>query len=1126
MRARVAVVLTLNVLAAAAVRAQPAEPPPIAGETIVGKGVTETVQDIMAREAALVPEPFRVRESKPEHPVLLKERANPAGPAVPRWPPAAPGAQAPGDTRLPQVVGTSFLGARLSESGFVPPDSMGDVGPSQVMVVANGRIKIFDKAGNLGGLNTSTNNFFSSVGGAGNGTSDPHVRYDRLSQRWFVSIITVTNCPNDVLLAVSSGPVITSQSSFTFFRFQGESGAFVDYDTLGLDRFALYLGSNVFNCNLTFRNTTAWVVNKADLVAGTLTVTAFRGLISFSGPSCVAGVYSPQGVSNDDPQATQGYIAGVDACDFNELVLHRVTNPGGTPSLSARMTLVVPTTSLPIPQVQPSGPTLDALDDRLFAVQVHTNALTGARTIWTAHNIEVNSGGVGQQGGGRNGSRWYEIGGITGTPTLVQAGTLFDSSGALGYWIPALAMSRQGHMALVAGRAGFSPPGGFASVAVAGRLRTDPLGFTQAPTLAQSSTSSYDTSLPDVPERWGDYAQVGVDPTDGQTMWTFQEYCDASNSWGVRAIQLLAPPPATPATANPASIGPGLPSVNVVITGTAAGGAEFFDPGADAGGPGFSSRLRATVPGLTVNSTTFNSPTQVTLNLSTVGSTVGAKNVTVTNPDGQSRTGSGILSVTCPVVTVQPATIPGATLGAPYGVAFTQSGGVSPASFGLTGGLPTGMTFTAATATLSGTPTQGGSFPFTVNVTDAAGCIGSRAYTLVVSCPPLSVNPLTLPTGKINAAFTQVFTGSGATSPLTFSQTGTLPAGLSFNTGSATLSGTPTQSGAFLVTVGITDAFACTASRTYNLAIADAAALTPTALAVDTAGNGVLEANEAVVVDPSWSNQTGGPVDLTGAASSFIGPAGATYTLVDATAAYGTIADGAVGRCSTAGGDCYSVSIAAASRPASHWDPSFVESLSAGGPKAWTLHVGGSFTDVPSTSPFYRFVEILVHRSITGGCNAGLYCPTNPTGRDAMAVFVLVAKEGAGYVPPACGTPIFNDVPAASPFCRWIEELARRGVVGGCGGGNYCPTQPVTREQMAVFVLRTLDPALDPPACTTPIFNDVPATSPFCRWIEELVRRNVVTGCSPGLYCPTAPVTREQIGVFISVTFGLTLYGV
>jgi hypothetical protein len=123
---------------------------------------------------------------------------------------------------------------------------------------------------------------------------------------------------------------------------------------------------------------------------------------------------------------------------------------------------------------------------------------------------------------------------------------------------------------------------------------------------------------------------------------------------------------------------------------------------------------------------------------------------------------------------------------------------------------------------------------------------------------------------------------------------------------------------------------------------------------------------------------------------------------------------------------------------------------------------------------------------------------------------------------------MFADVPASNPFCRWAEELARRGVVTGCGGGNYCPANPVTREQMAIFVLRTLDGALNPPACVagSEMFADVPSTSVFCRWIEELARRGVVTGCGGGNYCPLASVTREQMGVFLTQTFGLVLYGV
>jgi hypothetical protein len=78
---------------------------------------------------------------------------------------------------------------------------------------------------------------------------------------------------------------------------------------------------------------------------------------------------------------------------------------------------------------------------------------------------------------------------------------------------------------------------------------------------------------------------------------------------------------------------------------------------------------------------------------------------------------------------------------------------------------------------------------------------------------------------------------------------------------------------------------------------------------------------------------------------------------------------------------------------------------------------------------------------------------------------------------------------------------------------------------MALFVLKTLDPNLAPPACTVPPFTDVPISSPFCPWIKEAVARNIVTGCGGGNYCPTSAVTRDQMAVFLVATFGLSLYG-
>lgn len=309
--------------------------------------------------------------------------------------------------------------------------------------------------------------------------------------------------------------------------------------------------------------------------------------------------------------------------------------------------------------------------------------------------------------------------------------------------------------------------------------------------------------------------------------------------------------------------------------------------------------------------------------------------------------------------------------------------------------------------------------------------------------------------------------------------------------------------------------------------------IVPAALGVDTAtsagsdGNRVFEPGESVDLRPSWRNVNGGPQTFDGSGLAFTGPAaaGVSYQRPDSAGAYGTVPNGSTAACT----DCYQVAVTfSGTRPSLHWDASFTERLTPdalGQTKPWSIHMGESFSDVPKTSVYYRDIETLLHKGVTGGCTATTYCPTNPVTREQVAVFTLEGKEGSGYLPPACTTPMFSDVPASSFFCAWIEELARRGVVGGCGGGNYCPVGVVTREQLPVFVLRLLDPSLIPPPCATPVFADVPASSPFCRWIEELARRGVVGGCGGGNYCPTGRVTRDQMAVFVTGTFGLSLYG-
>jgi hypothetical protein len=107
-------------------------------------------------------------------------------------------------------------------------------------------------------------------------------------------------------------------------------------------------------------------------------------------------------------------------------------------------------------------------------------------------------------------------------------------------------------------------------------------------------------------------------------------------------------------------------------------------------------------------------------------------------------------------------------------------------------------------------------------------------------------------------------------------------------------------------------------------------------------------------------------------------------------------------------------------------------------------------------------------------------------------------------------------------FANWIEQLSAEGITAGCGGNDFCPASPVTRQQMAVFLLKTEHGSnYAPPTCTG-IFDDVVCPGPFTDWIEQLYAEGITGGCqaSPLLYCPGSPVNRGQMAVFLVKTFG------
>src|SRR5262249_46355700 len=155
--------------------------------------------------------------------------------------------------------------------------------------------------------------------------------------------------------------------------------------------------------------------------------------------------------------------------------------------------------------------------------------------------------------------------------------------------------------------------------------------------------------------------------------------------------------------------------------------------------------------------------------------------VTATDASGCTGSRGYTLVINCPTITLSPATLPAGTTGTAYNQTFTASGGTAPYTFALTGTLPAGLSFSAATATLSGTPTPSGSFPIAATATDANGCTGNRSYTLVINCPTITVNPAgsTLPPGTAGLPYSQTFTANGGSGPYIFSlSAGTLPPGL------------------------------------------------------------------------------------------------------------------------------------------------------------------------------------------------------------------------------------------------------------------------------------------------------------------------------------------------------------
>jgi hypothetical protein len=124
----------------------------------------------------------------------------------------------------------------------------------------------------------------------------------------------------------------------------------------------------------------------------------------------------------------------------------------------------------------------------------------------------------------------------------------------------------------------------------------------------------------------------------------------------------------------------------------------------------------------------------------------------------------------------------------------------------------------------------------------------------------------------------------------------------------------------------------------------------------------------------------------------------------------------------------------------------------------------------------------------------------------------VIGSDNFAYTP----TAYFTDVPATNLYFPWIQKMQDLGIGLPCSQTQYCQDSAVTRGIMSVLIIRSRFGVSIPTSYpTTPYFTDVPAIHPYFPWIQKMKQLGITSGCTPTTYCPDVPVTRGQMAVFI-----------
>jgi hypothetical protein len=186
------------------------------------------------------------------------------------------------------------------------------------------------------------------------------------------------------------------------------------------------------------------------------------------------------------------------------------------------------------------------------------------------------------------------------------------------------------------------------------------------------------------------------------------------------------------------------------------------------------------------------------------------------------------------------------------------------------------------------------------------------------------------------------------------------------------------------------------------------------------------------------------------------------------------------------------------------------------------------FLDVPDSNQFQSFIYGAAGAGVMMGgppnCPQGIlyFCPDNLVTRADMAGYIFRAVHGANTPPPVYQN-IFTDVTFNDYNSFYIQGIFNDGITVGCTPTTYCPNNPNSRSQMAVFIYKGQHGSTLPPPCdpNNAVFTDVPCGSFGADYIYGIYNEGVTAGCTPTLFCPDSNITNKEMATFLVKAFNI-----